>query len=80
MAFYNVHKSSMSMKLASNNIFWYTCIHTKTTYDVFAHSGLPTSIILALGLLEKKDEEQFCVGGDNAFWDIWRFPSVFWQV
>ena len=38
-------------------------------YDVFAHNSLPTSAILALGLLEKKeeDDEQFCVGDDNAF-------------
>ena len=41
-------------------------------YDICAHSSLPTSAILALGLLKKKeeeeeDDEQFCVGGDNAF-------------
>ena len=36
-------------------------------YNVFARNSLPTSAILALGLLEKKDDEQFCVGGDNAF-------------
>ena len=44
---------------------WYTCTHTKTIYDICAHNSLPTSAILALGLLEKKDE-QFCVGGNNA--------------
>ena len=32
----------------------YTCTHTKTMYDVCAHSSLPTSAILVLGLLEKK--------------------------
>ena len=44
-------------------------------YDVFGHMSLPTPAILALGLLEKKeeeedarkDDEQFCVGGDNTF-------------
>ena len=37
-------------------------------YDVFAHSNLPISAFLALGLLKKKeDDEQFRVGGDNAF-------------
>ena len=52
----------------------YTCTHTKTTYDVFAHSSLLTSAILALGLLKKNEEEQleekdkqFCVGGNNTF-------------
>ena len=38
-------------------------------YDVCVHNSLPTSAILALGLLEKKEEEedeQFCVGSDNA--------------
>ena len=37
--------------------WWYTCTHTKTMYDVCAHSNLPTSAILVLGLLEKKDEQ-----------------------
>ena len=37
-------------------------------YDVCVHNSLPTSAILALGLLEKKeDDEQSCVGGDNTF-------------
>ena len=75
MAFYNVYRSSMSMKLASNNVFWqsgnqrYTCTHTKTMYDVCAHSSLPKLAVLMLGLLKKKekDDEQFCVGGNNAF-------------
>ena len=31
----------------------YTCTHTKTMYDVCAHSSLPTSAILVLGLLKK---------------------------
>ena len=59
----------------------YTCTHTKTMYDVCDHSSLPTLAILALGLLKKKnkDDEQFCVGSDNAFLDIWRFASIFWQ-
>ena len=36
-------------------------------YDVCAHGSLPTAAILALGLLEKDDDdEQFCMGGDNA--------------
>ena len=35
-------------------------------YDVYAHSSLPTLAILALGLLEKKeDDEKFCVGSDE---------------
>ena len=47
---------------------WYTCTHTKTMYNVYAHNRLPTSAILVLGLLEKKkDDEQFCVGGGNGF-------------
>ena len=33
-------------------------------YDVCAHSILPKSAILVLGLLKKKDK-QFCVGGDT---------------
>ena len=45
-------------------------------YDVCAHNSLQTSAILGLGLLKKKerkkerkkeDDEQFCMGGDNAF-------------
>ena len=32
-------------------------------YDVSVHSSLPALVILALGLLKKKDE-QFRVGGD----------------
>ena len=35
-------------------------------YDVCAHGSLPTATILALGLLEKDDDEQFCMGGNNA--------------
>ena len=35
-------------------IQWYTCIHTKTIYNVCAHNSLPASAILALGLLKKK--------------------------
>ena len=27
MAFYSVHKSSMSLKLASNNVFWQSKVH-----------------------------------------------------
>ena len=57
----NVHKSSMSMKLASNNVSGnqkYTCTHTKTMYDVFAHSSLPTSASLALGFLKKKERRK----------------------
>ena len=38
---------------------WYTCTHTKTMYDVCAHSSLPTSAILALGLLKKKEERRW---------------------
>ena len=53
-------------------------------YDVCNNGSLPTLAILALGLLNKKkkkkeDDEQFCVGGDNTFLDIWRFTSVFGQ-
>ena len=38
-------------------------------YIVFAHKSLPTLAILALRLLEKKEEEdeQFCMGGNNTF-------------
>ena len=61
------------MKLASNNVFGnqrYTCTHTKTMYDVCAHNSLPTSAILALGLLEK----------NNFAWAaimlLWRFTRV----
>ena len=37
-------------------------------YNVCTHNSLPTSAILVLGLLKKKKkDEQFCVGGDNAF-------------
>ena len=35
----------------------YTCTRTKTMYDIFGHRSLPTSAILALGLLKKKEEE-----------------------
>ena len=34
---------------------WYTCTHTKTMYNVCTHNSLPTSAILALGLLKKKE-------------------------
>ena len=37
---------------------WYTCTHTKTMYDVCAHSSLPTLAILVLGLLKMKEEEE----------------------
>ena len=37
---------------------WYTCTHTKTMYDVCAHNSLPTSAILALGLLKKKERKR----------------------
>ena len=61
----------MSMELAGNNIFWQSKVHMHSHKDVFGHRSLPTSVILALGLLEKKeeeeDDEQICVGGDNAF-------------
>ena len=33
MAFYNVHKSSMSMKLASNNVFWQSKVHLHSHKD-----------------------------------------------
>ena len=40
-------------------------------YDICDHSSLPTSAISALGLLKKKKkerkDEQFSMGGDNAF-------------
>ena len=39
-------------------------------HDVCVQSSLPTSAILVLGLLkrkEKEDDEQFCVGGDDTF-------------
>ena len=55
MAFYNVHKSSMLMKLASYNVFWQSKVHLHSqkdyicTYDICAHNSLPKSTILALG-------------------------------
>ena len=50
-------------------------------YDVCVLNSMPTSANLALGLLEKRkeDDEQFRMGSDNAFLDIWRFTKVFWQ-
>ena len=42
----------------------------KDYYDVGAHSSLPTSVVIAVGLLEKneeKDNEQFCVRGKKHF-------------
>ena len=36
----------------------YTCTHTKTMYDICAHSSLPTSAILVLDLLKKKEERK----------------------
>ena len=59
MAFYNVHNpqcrwNSQATTFSGNQR--YTCTHTKTMYDVCAHSSLPTSAILALGLLKKKEE------------------------
>ena len=51
---------------------WYTCTHAKTMYNVCSHNSLPTSAILALGLLKKegkrkKDDEQLCMGGKKCF-------------
>ena len=37
---------------------WYTCTRTKTIYDICAHNSLPTSAILVLGLLEKKERRK----------------------
>ena len=42
-------------------------------YDVCAHSSLPTSANLALGLLKKKKKKMM---NNNAFKDIWRFTSI----
>ena len=39
-------------------------------YDVCTHSSLPTSAILALGLLKKKEEEE---GEESAWAAIWHF-------
>ena len=33
MAFYNVHKFSMLMKLASNNVFWQSKVHLHSHKD-----------------------------------------------
>ena len=41
----------LCMKLASKNVYNYTC-------DVDAHSSLPTSAIIALGLLKRKKERK----------------------
>ena len=61
----------MLMKLASSNVFRQSKVHLHShkDYDICAHSSLPTSAILALGLLEerKDDDEQFFLGGDNGF-------------
>ena len=70
MVFYNVHKSSMSMKLTSNNVFWQSVVHLHShkdyMFDVCAHNNLLTLAILVLGLLKKKeDNEQLCVGDHN---------------
>ena len=62
MAFCNVHKSSMSMKLTSNNVFWQSKVHLHSHKDICAHRSLPTLAILALGLLKMKDDEQFLRG------------------
>ena len=51
----------------------YTCTHTKTMYDVCAHSSLPTSAILALGLLKKKEERKMMM---NNF--AWMAITHFW--
>ena len=48
-------------------------------YDICAHSNLPTSPIIALGLLKKEGNDQFCIGGKNIFLDIWHFTTAFWQ-
>ena len=38
---------------------WYNCTHTKTMYDVCAYKSLPTSAILALGFLKKREKEKW---------------------
>ena len=52
---------------------WYTCTRKKTMYDICAHNSLPTSAILALGLLEKKKEKRWWTilrGQQNTFFRI----------
>ena len=55
----------------------YKCTTTKTKYDIGAHSSLPTLAIITLGLPEKKNKKQFCVGSKKHF--NWHFTSVFEQ-
>ena len=55
MAFYNAHEYSMPPKLVSNNVFWQSKVHLHSHKDICAHSSLPTSAILALGLLKKNE-------------------------
>ena len=76
MAFYNVqvlnvNETRKQQHFSGNQRYTYT--HTKTMYDNCVHSSLPKSAILALGLLKKKEEndQQFCVGSDNAFQILW---------
>ena len=45
----------------------YTCTHTKTMYDVYAHSSMSTLAILVLGLLKKKKMNKFA-WAVNSFW------------
>ena len=69
---------------------WYTCTDTKTMYDICTITACqhqPFGGRLAekekrkkkKKKKKKKDDIQFCVGSDNAFSDIWRYASVFWQ-
>ena len=52
---------------SSNSRYTYTT--TKIMYDLCAHGRLTTSAILVLDLLKKKeDDEQFCVGSNNALY------------
>ena len=45
----------------------YKCTTTKTMYDAGDHSSLPTSNIIALGLLEKKEERKMM---NNFVWAV----------
>ena len=74
MALYNVHKSSMSMKLASNNVFMAingTLALTQrlcmTFVSITACQHQPFWRLARWKRKKKEDDEQFCVGGDNTF-------------
>ena len=80
ITFYIVHKSSMSMKLTSNNVFWQSNVHLHSHRDcvMFVPISLPTFAILALYRLtvKKEDDEHFARAAKTLL-DIWCFTSTF---